>query len=132
MAMKQSNISTLFLNHHLNSSLGIVIYQEQIMSMGRDIGGLGLHDVTALRKAMSKSLGKEYFDQFGDRFKAGAEQIWHSDGQAGQALVRYVCNMVRGASTGRTLWPMASSAIGAACSRLIMQLSLLPPVDPRS
>jgi DNA polymerase III alpha subunit len=59
---------------HLNSSLGIVIYQEQIMSMGRDIGGLGWDDVTALRKAMSKSLGKEYFDQFGDRFKAGASK----------------------------------------------------------
>jgi DNA polymerase III alpha subunit len=60
---------------HLNSSLGIVIYQEQIMSMGRDIGGLGWDDVTALRKAMSKSLGKEYFDQFGDRFKAGASKF---------------------------------------------------------
>ncbi len=42
------------------------------MQIGREIGDLSWDDVTALRKAMSKSLGKEYFDQFGDRWKAGA------------------------------------------------------------
>ena len=31
--------------------------------------------VTALRKAMSKSLGKEYFDQFGDPWKEGALKL---------------------------------------------------------
>jgi DNA polymerase III alpha subunit len=56
----------------LESSMGIVIYQEQVMQLGREVGGLTWDDVTALRKAMSKSLGKEFFDQFGDRFKAGA------------------------------------------------------------
>lgn len=60
---------------HLNTSLGIVIYQEQIMSMGRDIGGLSWEDVSSLRKAMSKSMGKEFFDQYGDRFKAGAQRL---------------------------------------------------------
>lgn len=56
----------------LSNSLGIVIYQEQVMQIGREVGNLSWDDVTALRKAMSKSLGKEFFDQFGDRFKAGA------------------------------------------------------------
>lgn len=60
---------------HLGTSLGVVIYQEQVMSIGRDIGGLSWDDVTALRKAMSKSLGKEFFDQYGDRFKAGAQRL---------------------------------------------------------
>lgn len=60
------------LEPHLKSTLGLVVYQEQIMSIGREIGDLTWDDVTALRKAMSKSLGKEYFDQFGDRWKAGA------------------------------------------------------------
>lgn len=60
------------LEPHLKNTLGLVVYQEQIMSIGRDIGDLTWDDVTALRKAMSKSLGKEYFDQFGDRWKAGA------------------------------------------------------------
>lgn len=57
---------------YLKSSLGVVAYQEQVMEIGRNIGDLTWGDVTALRKAMSKSLGKEYFDQFGDRWKKSA------------------------------------------------------------
>jgi DNA-directed DNA polymerase III PolC len=52
----------------LRVTLGIVVYQEQVMQIGREVGDLTWEDVTALRKAMSKSLGKEYFDQFGERF----------------------------------------------------------------
>lgn len=71
---------------YLNDTLGIVLYQEQVMEIGRNVGGLSWEQVTLLRKAMSKSLGKEYFDQFGDPWKAGAiakgvdpkaaEKIW--------------------------------------------------------
>jgi hypothetical protein len=57
---------------YLRDTNGIVIYQEQVMEIARNVGGLLWSDVTALRKAMSKSLGKEYFDQFGDPWKAGA------------------------------------------------------------
>lgn len=57
---------------YLEGTLGIVIYQEQVMEIGRNIGDLSWEQVTLLRKAMSKSLGKEYFDQFGDPWKAGA------------------------------------------------------------
>lgn len=57
---------------YLKDTLGIVIYQEQVMEIGRNIGDLTWEQVTLLRKAMSKSLGKEYFDQFGDPWKAGA------------------------------------------------------------
>lgn len=57
---------------YLNQTLGIVLYQEQVMEIGRNIGDLSWGDVTALRKAMSKSLGKEYFDQFGNKWKAAA------------------------------------------------------------
>lgn len=57
---------------HLSNTLGVVAYQEQVMTIGRDVGDLSWEDVTALRKAMSKSLGKEYFDQFGDKWKERA------------------------------------------------------------
>jgi DNA polymerase III alpha subunit len=60
------------LEPYLRDTLGIITYQEQVMQIGKDIGDLTWEDVTALRKAMSKSLGKEYFNQFGDRWKAGA------------------------------------------------------------
>lgn len=57
---------------YLEETMGIVIYQEQVMEIGRNIGDLDWGQVTALRKAMSKSLGKEFFDQFGDPWKKGA------------------------------------------------------------
>lgn len=57
---------------YLRNTLGIVAYQEQVMEIGRNVGGLTWEDVTALRKAMSKSLGKEFFDQYGDNWKRGA------------------------------------------------------------
>lgn len=57
---------------YMNDTLGVVMFQEQVMEIGRNIGDLTWADVTALRKAMSKSLGKEYFDQFGDRWKEAA------------------------------------------------------------
>lgn len=56
----------------MKDTLGIVLYQEQVMEIGRQIGDLTWGQVTALRKAMSKSLGKEFFDQFGDPWKKGA------------------------------------------------------------
>lgn len=57
---------------YLNGTLGVVAYQEQVMEIGRNIGDLSWEDVTQLRKAMSKSLGKEYFNQYGDRWKKAA------------------------------------------------------------
>lgn len=57
---------------YMKDTLGVVMYQEQVMEIGRQIGDLSWADVTQLRKAMSKSLGKEYFDQFGDRWKSAA------------------------------------------------------------
>lgn len=56
----------------LKDTLGIVLYQEQVMNIGRNIGDLSWGDVTQLRKSMSKSLGKEYFNQWGDKWKTGA------------------------------------------------------------
>lgn len=58
------------LEPYLNETMGQMVYQEQIMKVGKEFGELSWADVTAMRKAMSKSLGEEYFDQFGDRWKA--------------------------------------------------------------
>jgi DNA-directed DNA polymerase III PolC len=57
---------------HLKNSLGVIIYQEQVMTIGRDIGDMNWEEVTQVRKAMAKSMGKEYFNQFGDKWKIGA------------------------------------------------------------
>ncbi len=53
---------------------GVIVYQEQVMQIARHIGALSWEDVSQLRKAMSKSMGKEFFDQYWLKFWAGAEQ----------------------------------------------------------
>jgi DNA polymerase III alpha subunit len=56
------------------STYGIVIYQEQVMAIGREVGKLSWEDVSELRKAMSKSLGDEFFNGYWERFKVGARE----------------------------------------------------------
>jgi hypothetical protein len=60
------------LEPYLKETLGIIVYQEQVMQICREIGELSWGDVNALRRAMSKSLGEEFFDQYGSKWKANA------------------------------------------------------------
>jgi hypothetical protein len=41
------------------------------MSITRDLGGMDWQDVNSLRRAMSKSLGEEFFNQYRDKFLKG-------------------------------------------------------------
>lgn len=56
----------------LEETLGVMTYQEQVMRIAREIGGLSWEDVTALRKAIAKSLGREAFKDYEERWKKGA------------------------------------------------------------
>lgn len=56
----------------LKDTLGVVVYQETVMALAREIGGMEWGDVNAMRKAMGKSLGRSAMEKFGDKFKAGA------------------------------------------------------------
>lgn len=60
------------MEHLTKESYGVVVYQEQVMATGRLIGQMSWKEVTALRKAMSASLGDEYFQQYWDSFRTGA------------------------------------------------------------
>ncbi|QOV06268.1 DNA polymerase III alpha subunit [Burkholderia phage Maja] len=60
------------LRKYLGDTFGILLYQEQIMAIVREIGGFDWPRVTEIRKAMGKSKGAEYFDKHGDDFVAGA------------------------------------------------------------
>lgn len=51
---------------------GVIVYQETIMQVVREIGGLSWEDTSAIRKAMSKSLGNEVFAQYRAKFLKGA------------------------------------------------------------
>lgn len=61
---------------------GVVIYQEQVMEIARHMGKLSWEDVSSLRKAMSKSLGQEFFDQYWVRFLEGAKAQGVSETEA--------------------------------------------------
>lgn len=62
------------LSELLHDTYGVVLYQEQVMRIVRDIGKFSWDETTVIRKAMSGRKGKEYFDQQGEKFIAGAAQ----------------------------------------------------------
>lgn len=51
---------------------GVTVYQETMMEITRRIGNFSWADVSAFRKAVAKSLGAEYLQQFEEQFIEGA------------------------------------------------------------
>lgn len=64
---------------YLGDTFGLVIYQEQVMRIVRDIGDFSWKDTSVIRKIMSKAQGKEIFDQLGAKFAEGARKKGLSD-----------------------------------------------------
>ncbi|TXH52596.1 MAG: DNA polymerase III subunit alpha [Desulfurellales bacterium] len=56
----------------LAPTLGVITYQEQIMQICRDVGGMEWSDVNKVRRGMGKSMGADYFAPFRDAFLSGA------------------------------------------------------------
>ncbi len=51
---------------------GVVIYQEQVMRVMREIGDMSWKDTAAIRKLISRSVGVERFNDFKVKFSEGA------------------------------------------------------------
>lgn len=68
---KYSSIHPL-VEKHMADTYGLPIYQEQTLAIVREIGKFDWKDTSTIRKAMSKRMGKEFFDTFWERFKVGA------------------------------------------------------------
>ena len=75
----------------LHDTYGVVLYQEQVMRIVRDIGKFSWDETTVIRKAMSGRKGKEYFDQQGAKFIKGAAQDGIDDGTA-HDIWNEICN----------------------------------------
>lgn len=58
---------------HMSETYGLPVYQEQTLAIVREIGKFDWKETTSIRKAMSKRLGKEFFDQYWFKFHEGAK-----------------------------------------------------------
>ena len=56
----------------LKDTYGVLVYQEQVMNIARYVGNMTWGEVTELRKAVSKTLGKVAMSKHEVRWKAGA------------------------------------------------------------
>lgn len=59
---------------YTKDTLGIIVYQEQVMNIVRYIGNFSWKDTSTVRKAMSKSLGEEFLINMLEKFVAGAAE----------------------------------------------------------
>jgi DNA polymerase III alpha subunit len=119
------------LEPYLRDTLGIVIYQETVLKIGREIGGLSWADVTALRKAMSKSLGREFFDQYGEPWKKAAaekgipgpvlEKFWEDMCQFGAWAFNRAHSVAYGIVSYWCCWLKANHPLEFAAATLDME-----------
>lgn len=58
----------------LEDTYGLVLYQEQVMRIVRELGKFSWADTTIVRKAMSGRKGAEYFDRLRSLFIDGAQE----------------------------------------------------------
>lgn len=73
---------------YIRNTYGQIIYQEQVMQILRNVGGLDWTDVCDIRVIMGKSKGSEAFDEYWPKWEAGtkergvspsdARQIWET------------------------------------------------------
>jgi DNA polymerase III alpha subunit len=63
------------LEPYTRDTLGVIIYQEQVMAICRNVGEFSWEDTSSIRKAMSKSLGEEYFNKYIEKFQVGAAKL---------------------------------------------------------
>jgi DNA polymerase III alpha subunit len=56
----------------MSETYGLPVYQEQTLAIVREIGKFDWAETTSIRKAMSKRLGKEFFDKYWAKFRDGA------------------------------------------------------------
>lgn len=70
------------LEKYLKDTFGVFLYQEQIMSVVKEIGLFDWVKTSAVRKAMSGRKGEEYFNVMGADFVTGAVSQGVPEGQA--------------------------------------------------
>ncbi len=63
-------------------TLGCILFQEQVMGIAREYGNMTWSEVSKIRKALGKSLGEEFFNQFWESFLNGTRENGIDDSEA--------------------------------------------------
>jgi len=97
--IKKGNKEPIYLSEAHKSiteeSLGVVVYQEQMMSICKEMGRMSWQDVNTLRAAASRSMGDAFFAQYKDKFIEGcmvefskddAVALWENINKSGSWL----------------------------------------------
>lgn len=85
------NYAHPFLENILSETYGVFVYQEQVMKVVREMGGLSWAETSAIRKAMSKSLGEEFFNQFRIKFVAGSNKLHNVEEKIAIEIFEEMC-----------------------------------------
>lgn len=93
---------------------GQIIFQEQILRIIRQVGGLPMDRVHEIRQVISQKLGEAQFNTFFDKFAAGAQEMHGIDHELALRIWRFVVTsatytFVTAHSTGYSLiawWAM--------------------------
>jgi len=75
---------------HTEQTYGVIIFQEQLMMIGREYGGLAWKHVQAIRRASSKSLGADFFNEIREHFVEGAIAKGQSEEEANYVFDRMI------------------------------------------
>lgn len=76
---------------YLGDTMGVVLYQEQVMRIVRELGQFSWAETSTIRKAMSGRKGVEYFDRQRDKFIIGAA-AQGIDAPHAQAIWEEICS----------------------------------------
>jgi DNA polymerase III alpha subunit len=66
----------------VEDTYGVIIYQEQLMAICKNLGLMTWEEVSAIRVASSKTMGKEHFDKYRERFLIGTRKNGLTDQEA--------------------------------------------------
>lgn len=84
-------ISPIELEPIVRDSFGVIIYQEQVLKIMRDIGHMDWDMITDARRHIAKSVGREHFEVFRTAFMKGALEKSKISEELANALWERMC-----------------------------------------
>ena len=72
------------LENYLSDTNGVIVFQEQVMNIVKEVAGFTWDQASQVRRAMSKSMGEEYFDRLKQSFVQGAVNNGHDAALSGK------------------------------------------------